>query len=57
MPLEIKELHINMVLEEETKSKDSSQDGSAGTELIDEDELIAKCVEQVMQILKDKEQR
>ena len=57
MPLEIKELHIKMVLEEETKPSESSGTTNGNPEGIDENRLIKKCVAQVLQILKDKEER
>ena len=56
MPLEIKELHVKMVVEEpQSEIKGASIRDEASN--IDMDILIAKCVKQILQILKDREER
>jgi len=51
MPLEIRELEIN-VLVQSPESKTSETTSSLNT-----DEIIAKCVEQVLEILIQKQER
>ena len=53
MSIEIKELHIRINVEERTPA-----DSAAGETKRDEkDQIIAACVEQVMEILSKKEER
>jgi hypothetical protein len=52
MPIEIKELHIRINVEDRTRT--SNQDVIRKS---DRDALIAECVEQVMDILAKKEER
>ncbi len=57
MPIEIKELTIRAYIDDSSKPQNSAQKtsespGNNSTELI-----IAACVEQVLQVLKDKEER
>ena len=55
MPIEIKELHIKINVDEgQESSRDSTSSGSNQTE---RDKIIAECVEQVMEILEKKEER
>lgn len=53
MPIEIKELHIKVVLDEtaNTSVRPSADD------LDEKDKIIEACVEQVMEILSKKEER
>lgn len=55
MPLEIKELHIRVNVQENSKSEgaNSVSSTSAGKEQA----IIAACVEQVLEILKAKKER
>ena len=56
MPLEIKELHIKASVGDEGSSEVSSPESSFG----DSDavqKIIADCVQQVMEILRDKKER
>jgi hypothetical protein len=62
MPVEIKELHIRLIVSgkapEAVKSgqnaaKDEDHGGHGG----DKDEIVAECVEQVLQILQAKKER
>ncbi|KAA3438756.1 DUF5908 family protein [Rufibacter hautae] len=63
MPVEIRELHIKVVVTEGAPA--SSGAGSAGTSGTstsaiggeDREALIAECVEQVMHILREREER
>ncbi|MDD4631005.1 MAG: DUF5908 family protein [Proteiniphilum sp.] len=53
MPIEIKELHIRINVDESTPAA-----GVAGeTTQNEKDQIIAACVEQVMEILAKKEER
>ncbi|MCC6726548.1 MAG: hypothetical protein IT258_18755 [Saprospiraceae bacterium] len=56
MPVEIKELHIRVTVNDaESKAKPSAN--APASAAIDQDKLIAECVEQVMNILKQKGER
>lgn len=58
MPIEIKELHIKAVVQEENSSQSNAANGSAsstGSNRIDT--IVAQCVEQVLAILKEKQER
>lgn len=52
MPVEIRELQITAVVEDsKSKAQPSQPQGS------DKDKIIAECVEQVLQVLKQKNER
>ena len=51
MPIEIKELHIKINVNESTKSTPSSNQKSNDTD------VVADCVEQVMQIIERQKER
>lgn len=51
MPIEIKELHIKMSVTDQNTS------GGGGSSGVNQDKVIAECVEQVMEILKQKQER
>lgn len=53
MPIEIKELHIKVVLDETANSPVQS----SADDLDVKDKIIEACVEQVMEILSKKEER
>lgn len=58
MPIEIRELNIKVSVSQNQPEQDSSPPaGSPGQALPDKDELIAECVEQVMELLKLKNER
>lgn len=52
MPVEIKELHIRINVDERTNSSDSQRMNREK-----QDKLVALCVEQVMEILEKKKER
>lgn len=52
MPIEIRELHIKVNV-----SSTGSTNKSTGDSSIQKEEIIAECVEQVMEIMKDKKGR
>ena len=56
MPLEIKELHVKMVVDEPQRES-SERSGVAQAGSVDLDALVAKCVKQILQILKDRDER
>jgi len=63
MPLEIKELHIKVTVnagpEDETPGEAPGKSLPAGSDqqIPDKEAIIAECVEQVMEILKEKQER
>lgn len=58
MPVEIKELHIKVVVNQTQNTDDTSGNTPAPTlPAIDQEALIAECVEQVLEILKSKKER
>lgn len=56
MPLEIKELHVKVVVDDQEQNPGSGL-RPTGAITVDENALIEKCVGQVMQILKDMTER
>jgi hypothetical protein len=54
MPVEIRELQIVAVVD---KSNGKTQTPAANNAVVDTDKLIAECVEQVLEILKQKNER
>mgnify|MGYP000612919230 CR=1 FL=1 len=52
MPIEIKELHIKITVDE---GKPSTTSGSGKG--LDKQKIIAECVEQVMEIIEEKKER
>ena len=58
MPIEIRELNIKVSVSQNQQEQDSapSAGSSAGT-APDKDEIISECVEQVMELLKLKNER
>lgn len=57
MPIEIKELHISIKVSEDNNINSSNSTGQTTDIIIDEQRLIQTCVEQVLAILKDKQDR
>ena len=63
MPIEIKELHIHVVVDATSNGQLSvSQQGGAGSSgggnnIDGKEVIIAECVEQVLQILQNKQER
>jgi hypothetical protein len=55
MPLEIKELHIKAVVNSSDAQGGEEETGAAG--VTDQEAIIKACVEQVLQILKEKTER
>ena len=54
MPIEIKELHIKAVVKNDSKIIKTSYDISAVKNI---DSIVEQCVEQVLSILKEKQER
>lgn len=54
MPLTVRELNVKMVLDDQSRNKAPQAPKQA---VISEEKLIKKCVEAVMQILEDKNER
>jgi hypothetical protein len=59
MPIEIKELNIRINVNQGQQEQNSApQEGSTDTQALpDKNELMAECVEQVMELLKNKQER
>jgi hypothetical protein len=62
MPIEIKELHIKAVINQGDKqidqtSRAGSDKSAEGGSTSDKEEIIAECVEKVLAILKEKNER
>jgi hypothetical protein len=54
MPIEIKELHIKMLVEDDKQKVNNTSAAEPATQM---DAIVAECVEQVLTILKEKEGR
>jgi len=54
MPIEIKELHIKMLVEDGNQKVNNTSAAEPATQM---DAIVAECVEQVLTILKEKEGR
>ncbi len=61
MPIEIKELHIKVTVNDtqtgSQKSVQTNSAGGAGTTSSDKDAIVAECVEQVLLIMDKKRER
>ena len=58
MPIEIRELNIRVsVNQNQEEQGNTAPSGSASGAVPDKDELISECVEQVMELLKLKNER
>jgi hypothetical protein len=63
MPIEIRELHIKAVIDSGGKKASANSETGAGNETsetgngINQEQLIDLCVEKVLEILKEKEER
>ncbi len=58
MPIEIRELNIRVSVNRNQPEQGSENDsGNRGSAMPDKDELISECVEQVMELLKIKNER
>ena len=56
MPIEIRELHIKMSVSDQG-SQGEAPIGTADNGKKDKDKIVAECVEQVMEILRQKQER
>ena len=58
MPIEIRELNIRVSVNQNQQEQSTEQTGSVGGQpMPDKDSLIAECIEQIMDILHNKEER
>lgn len=60
MPIEIRELNIRVSVNQSPAEQDSKPSGGGGGSSGgggDKDEIIAECVEQILEILKNKNER
>ncbi|QTE46205.1 MULTISPECIES: DUF5908 family protein [Mucilaginibacter] len=58
MPIEIRELNIRVSVNQSPAEQDSKPSGGGGgSGGGDKDEIIAECVEQILEILKNKNER
>lgn len=56
MPIEIRELHIKMSVTDQGGQGGGASSGGSGGQ-VDQTKVVAECVEQVMEILKQKQER
>ena len=57
MPIEIKELHIKTIVGEETPAPRETGSGTPEADRNLRSKIVEECVEQVMEILKEKNER
>lgn len=57
MPIEIKELHIKAVINQDGDQRPGSSPASSSPPPTDTDKLIAECVEKVLEILRQRNER
>ena len=57
MPIEIKELHIKINIEEGASAKASTTTGNNAASKKDKTNLISECVEAVMELLEQQKER
>jgi hypothetical protein len=61
MPVEIRELNIRVSVNQSPAEQDSKGGGGGGGQQggggADKDQIIAECVEQIMEIMKNKNER
>ena len=57
MPLEIRELHIKAVVNEGSQASGSKSSGTGKSQGNNTEAIIAACVEKVLEILKEKNER
>ena len=57
MPIEIRELNIKISVNQSPPEQNGDSPGGSGQPLPDKEQLIAECVEQVMDILKNQRER
>ncbi len=57
MPLEIKELHIRVTVNQPESGAPAAAGGDASAEKDDKDALIQQCIEQVIDLIQSKEER
>lgn len=56
MPIEIRELVVKVIIEDEKKEPANFWDSLSGDKEESKDLIVEECVEQVLQILKDKKE-
>jgi len=54
MPIEIKELHINVLVQDQAQKTETDPSVDPGVHI---NAIVAECVEQVLNILKEKQER
>lgn len=57
MPIEIKELHIKINVEEGSNSKETISTGNNSKSKKDKTNIISECVEAVMELLEQQKER
>lgn len=57
MPVEIKELHIKAVINQEGNQLSGNAVSTTSTSSANTDKLVAECVEKVLEILKQRNER
>ena len=57
MPIEIKELHIRAVVQDAAPTQQPSATSTTEASSVQLNAIVAECVEQVLNILKEKQER
>lgn len=57
MPIEIRELNIRVSVSQNQQEQDQAAEQQASSSGFDKEELIAECVEQVMELIRLKNER
>lgn len=57
MPVEIRELHIKVTVNQPDTASQSTTPAAGGGAKNDNDEMVAQCVEQVLDIINSKKER
>jgi Family of unknown function (DUF5908) len=57
MPIEIKELHIRAVVQDTETTQHANATSTAEASAVQVNTIVAECVEQVLNILKEKQER
>jgi Family of unknown function (DUF5908) len=57
MPIEIKELHIRAVVQDAEATQQANTTSTTEASAVQVNAIVAECVEQVLNILKEKQER
>jgi hypothetical protein len=57
MPIEIRDMHITVTVNQPQQGQEAGTDSAAGTGKGDKDAMIAQCIEQTLDIINSKKER